>query len=201
MCASLRDGHHPATLVQVTFGVGSERVAVANARIISGSERNDEENRRAKIPGSSPAAIIKFKREALLNVVRKCKVELADAQVLAVAGHRLQPLAIVGGDFNLLLAAVKPVVTEAMSHFNSKNFDGLTSAHAAETDGRDWIFSTGGIAEDWLTEEPRVQPSRRDLRLPTFLADRCDPTRLTTNTPTTVTSPAPTTCTPAPTTS
>ena len=123
-------GRQPATLVQVTFGVGSERVAIANVHITSGSERNDTENRRAKIPGSSPGAVVKFKREALLNVVRKCKVELAEAQALAVTNSRLQPLAIIGGDFNLLPAVVKPVVTDAMSHFNSRNFDGLTSSLA-----------------------------------------------------------------------
>jgi hypothetical protein len=139
--------------VQVTFGVGSERVAFANAHIVSGSERNDAESHRAKIPGSSPAAIIKSKREALLNVVRKCKVELADAQAISATGHGMQPLAIIGGDFNLLPDVVQPIVADAMTHFNCKSFDALTAVHAADAGGRDWIFSTGGLAGYSPTED------------------------------------------------
>ena len=86
---------------------------------------------------------------ALMNVVRKCKVELADAQAIASTGHGMQPSAIVGGDFNLLPDVVQPIVTDAMSHFNSGSFDALTAVHAADAGGRDWIFSTGGLAGHW----------------------------------------------------
>ena len=48
---------------------------------------------------------------------------------------------------------------------------------------------------------PPEQPSRHDVRRPTLLADRRDPTRLTIYTPTTIISRAPSTRTPAPTTS
>ena len=110
-------GRQPAKLVQTTLGDRSERIAIANVQMISGSEKNEAKNRKAKIPGNNPD---KFKKEALLNVVRKCHVELAPAQALAVTHGQLLPLAVIGGDFNLLPKVVAPTVSGAMRHYNCK---------------------------------------------------------------------------------